>query len=86
MSACTFSLPVTNSLDELLAKAKSTVERQGGNFSGDTNSGSFSLSAFGNTVGGGYTVNNDMMDIVIDEKPMLLPCSMIEGFLKSQLS
>lgn len=84
--SCTFSLPVNRPLEELVEKAKSTVESQGGTFSGDISTGNFHLSAFGNTVGGSYTVNNDQMDIVINEKPFMLPCAMIESFLKSQLS
>ena len=86
MSACNFSIPFTKSVTEVLAKAKKTVEAQGGNFNGDENEGNFNVSIFGNTVIGSYMVKGEELNIDITEKPFLVPCNMIENFLKSQLN
>ena len=84
--SCNFSIPFSKPVDEILAKAKKTVESQSGNFTGDTNSGNFNVSVFGNTVVGAYTVNGNELNIDITEKPFMVPCSMIESFLKGQLN
>lgn len=86
MSACNFSVPFQGEAGDILAKAKTTVEKQGGNFTGDVNAGNFDLSIFGNSIAGSYTVTGQQLNIVIDSKPFLVPCSTIESFLKSQLN
>ena len=86
MSACNFTIPFTKSVTEILEKAKKTIESQSGNFKGDENSGNFDVSIFGNTVIGSYTVTGQELNIDISEKPFLVPCNMIESFLKNQLN
>lgn len=86
MSACNFTVPFTRSATEILEKAKKTVEAQNGTFAGDLNAGRFDVSVFGNTVVGTYTVEGQNLNIDITDKPFLVPCSMIESFLKGQLS
>lgn len=86
MSACNFTIAFTRSATEILDKAKKTVEAQNGNFTGDTTSGNFDVNVFGNTVVGSYTVEGQNLNIEITDKPFLVPCSMIESFLKGQLS
>ena len=83
--SCNFKIPFSGPAEKVLTKAKSTVQSQGGNFSGDTNAGDFDVTVFGNTIKGVYTVAGEELNIVINEKPFLLPCSTIEGFLKGQL-
>ncbi len=85
MAACNFSFPITGDPQAVLGRARSAVQGQGGTFNGDTDNGSFHLSVFGSTIAGSYTVAGGQMNIVIDDKPFLLPCSTIEGYLKSQL-
>ena len=85
MSACNFSLPFTGDPASMLSKAKSAVQKQGGNFTGDAGSGNFDLSVFGNTIAGSYTVSGQQLNVTIDSKPFLIPCSTIESFLRSQL-
>ena len=85
MSKCNFSIPFSGSADEVYNKAKAAVEKQGGNFNGDNNSGSFSINVFG-AITGSYTVAGDQLQIVIEDKPMMIPCSAIENVLKSQIS
>lgn len=86
MSACNFTVPFTKDTTEILDKAKKTVESQGGSFTGDTSSGNFNVSVFGNTIVGTYVVEGQSLNIDIVDKPFLVPCSMIESFLKGQLN
>lgn len=86
MSACNFTIPFTKSVTEILEKAKKTVKSQGGNFTGDESKGNFDVSIFGNTVIGSYLVSGQDLNIDITDKPFLVPCNMIENFLKSQLN
>ena len=75
---------LSGSADEIFNKAKSAVEKQGGNFNGDAARGSFSISVFG-TINGSYSVSGQQLNIEIDDKPMMIPCAAIENALKSQL-
>lgn len=84
--ACDFSIPFSGNTDAVLAKAKNAVQSQGGNFNGDTNSGDFNVSVFGNKIAGTYTVNGQTLQIAITDKPFMVPCSAIEGFLKAQVA
>lgn len=84
MSKCNFSIGFTGSPEDVFNKARTAVEKQGGNFSGDSNSGQFSINVFGN-ISGRYTVSGSQLDIVIEDKPMMIPCSAIENVLKSQI-
>jgi hypothetical protein len=86
MSACNFSIPFAKDAEEILAKAKKTVEGQGGTFTGDTNSGDFNVSVFGNSITGNYKVDGQNLNLEITDKPFMVPCSMIESYLKGQLS
>ena len=85
MSACSFSIPFSGSAETILNKAKSAVDSQGGKFEGDINGGNFDLSVFGNTIKGSYSVSGQDLNIVIDSKPFLIPCSTIESFLKNKI-
>lgn len=83
--ACNFSIPVAGNTEQLINKARAAVQGQGGTFDGDMQKGNFTVSAFGNKIEGNYSINGDQMDINITDKPFLLSCGMIEGYLKSQL-
>ena len=85
MAACEFTLPFTGQPQDVLGKARSAVQKQGGNFEGDETNGNFDISVFGNTIAGSYNVDGQSLNIVINSKPFLIPCSTIEGFLKNQL-
>lgn len=84
--ACQFSIPFAGSPAEVLNKAKSAVQSQGGQFEGNDQGGNFNVTVFGNTIKGSYTVSGQSLQMTIEDKPFLLPCSTIEGFLKNQLS
>jgi hypothetical protein len=85
MSKCNFSISFSGTPADVYNKAKSAVEKQGGSFSGDMNGGSFRLNVFG-AISGSYTVAGQQLQITIDDKPMMIPCSAIENVLKSQIS
>ncbi|MFL5742188.1 MAG: hypothetical protein ACJ75B_18335 [Flavisolibacter sp.] len=84
MSKCNFSIPFSGTAQEVYSKAKAAVEKQGGNFNGDSNSGNFSINVFG-TISGSYSVSGQSLEISIEDKPMMIPCSAIENVLKSQI-
>lgn len=83
--ACNFSIPFSGAPEQVLSNARSAVQSQGGTFEGDATSGAFDVTVFSNTIKGSYTVNGQSLDIVIDTKPFFVPCSTIEGYLKSHI-
>ena len=86
MSSCNFSIPFTKPVEEILAKAKETVESQQGTFTGDSTKGNFDITVFGNTIVGKYVVEGNVLNIDITDKPFMVPCSMIESFLTGKLN
>lgn len=86
MSNCNFSIPFEGTPDKLLVKARFAVESQGGNFNGDNAAGNFSLSVFGNTIAGSYAVTGQTINIIISEKPFIIPCSTIEDMMRKQMT
>lgn len=83
--ACNFSIPFSGSPADVLLRAKSAVEGQGGAFKGDENSGAFQISVMGSKISGSYTISGQDLNVTIDSKPFLIPCNTIEGFLKNQI-
>lgn len=81
---CRFKIPYSGSTQQVLNRARTAVEGQGGTFSGNETSGDFEVSVMG-TIRGSYTVIGNELDITIDSKPMFVGCGMIENFLKSKL-
>jgi hypothetical protein len=83
--ACSFSIPFTGSATDVLSRAKSAVQNQGGAFRGDHSSGAFQVSVLGSAIKGSYSISGQELNITIDSKPFLVPCSTIEGFLRNQI-
>ncbi|RYY66822.1 hypothetical protein [Flaviaesturariibacter aridisoli] len=83
--SCQFSLPMSGEPQAALDKARKAVQSQGGTFTGDTNAGQFSVTVFGNVIAGNYTVAGSELQVLITEKPFLLPCPAIESYLKSAI-
>ncbi|MEJ7625919.1 MAG: hypothetical protein WKF35_03565 [Ferruginibacter sp.] len=81
MSDCNFTIPFSGPSDIILNKARTAVESQGGVFNGDENLGNFQVSVFGNSISGSYLVSGENLNIIIDSKPFLVPCSAIQSFL-----
>lgn len=84
--ACSFSISFTGPAEQVLGKARSAVQNQGGLFEGDLSTGKFDVSVLGNSIKGSYSIIGQEMNIVISDKPFFVPCNTIEGFLKTQLS
>lgn len=84
MAKCNFAIPFSGTAQDIFTKAKAAVEKQGGTFSGDSSSGSFTINVFG-TISGSYTLAAQHLNIVIEDKPMMIPCAAIESALKSQI-
>ena len=82
--ACKFKIPFSGTSQQILNRARTAVEGQGGKFNGTDSSGEFQVSVMG-TIKGSYTVIGNELDITIDSKPMFVGCGMIEDFLKSKL-
>jgi hypothetical protein len=85
MAACNFIIPFTGDASAVLEKAKTAVEKQSGHFTGGTDQGNFDVSFFGQEINGTYTVTGNDLNIIIENKPFMVPCSAIESFLKSQV-
>jgi hypothetical protein len=86
MADCNFRIPFSGDAGSVVSKAKASVQGQGGNFNGDDNSGQFNVSVFGSTIAGNYSIVGNEMEVTISDKPFMIPCSTIEGFLKNQLT
>jgi hypothetical protein len=84
MAKCEFEISFSGTATDVFNKAKAAVEKQGGTFNGDASSGNFSIDVFG-TINGRYRVSGNQLNIIIDDKPLMIPCGAIENVLKSQI-
>ncbi|MES2690409.1 MAG: hypothetical protein V4658_08405 [Bacteroidota bacterium] len=85
MSTCNFSIDLSGTAEELIAKAQSGIIAMGGSFEGNTETGSYSISTPLGKVSGTYIVQNNAANFTIHEKPMFLSCNMIEEQLRKQI-
>jgi len=85
MAACDFTISFTGTATDFAENIKTKVSNQGGTFSGDAVSGSFSLSLLGSTISGSYTVEGAETNITIDHKPFLISCNQIQKYLENNL-
>ena len=86
--SCNFSVEIPETIDanELISKGQDAFNQMGGNFNGDAEKGSFTLDSPVGKISGEYSINGKEMKVTISEKPMMLPCSLIEGEFKKYLS
>ena len=83
MSSCQeFNVTFSGPAEELVAKAKTAVEDAGGTFNGDTEKGEFKVPTPFGPVAGTYRIAASKVYIQITEKPLLLPCWVIENFVR----
>ena len=85
MAECSFKFKLETDRAEAVEKVKTTIETEGGEFSGDENKGTFSLPTPVGVIEGSYQVEVDELKIDISKKPSFLPCSMMETELKKRL-
>jgi hypothetical protein len=84
--ACNFSLQFSEPATTAVEKARQAIESQNGIFNGDEASGSFEVSVFGNKIKGNYTVEGQILNLLITDKPFFVPCGTIENFLAKYIS
>ena len=86
MASCKFELRLTKEPESLFARAKKAVEYYNVQFDGDINGGRFSLDIWAGSIEGFYSFNNEMLTVNLTKKPILLPCKVIEEFLKAEIN
>ena len=86
MSDCTINIPFTDSVSAGIEKAKAAIESHNGTFNGNEKAGEFDVTVFGNTIKGSYTVNGNVLNLVITHKPFFVPCNTIESLLLKEIS
>jgi hypothetical protein len=82
---CTFEVNVNGSADAVVEKARGLIQEAGGTFDGGQETGQYSLKLPLGQVLGTYFVQGNTIGFRIDKKPMLLPCSAIESYLRSRI-
>jgi hypothetical protein len=85
MSACNFSIPFSGSPADILNRAQAAIQEQGGQFRGDDTSGAFKLSVLGSDITGSYAISGQDLNVTIDSKPFMIPCSTIQSYLTRHL-
>jgi hypothetical protein len=85
MPACNFSIPFSGSPADVLNRAEAAIHDQGGHFQGDDMSGAFQLSVLGSEIRGSYKISGQDLNVTIDSKPFMIPCSTIQSYLTKHL-
>lgn len=85
MPACNFSIPFSGSPADILSRAEAAIHDQGGHFRGDDMSGDFLLTVFGSEIKGSYNISGQDLNVTIDSKPFMIPCSTIQSYLTKHL-
>ncbi|MGB8193566.1 MAG: hypothetical protein WCF67_16670 [Chitinophagaceae bacterium] len=85
MADCNFSISFSGTAANLVAQMQTQIEKQGGSFNGDENSGTFSVKVLGSSIEGSYTITGSELNVVITDKPFFIGCGQIESFLKSHI-
>lgn len=85
MAKHSFSVSFTGTADETVAKAKASIEKFGGTFTGDASNGDLVASTPAGKVKGSYTVAGQTITITITDKPFVVPVSVIEDRIRKFL-
>lgn len=83
---CNFDLSYSGSPDQLVSKAQQLVTQAGGRFEGSTEGGTYSLKIPVGQIAGEYVIQGSTVSFKVTKKPMLVPCSAIEAYLRNQLT
>lgn len=83
--ACTFTIDLSRSPEDIVEKAKQMIEENGGSFAGDVIKGGYRVKLPIGSVEGNYTIEGSSIRFDITKKPMLVPCGAIESFLRDRL-
>ena len=82
MGQCNFSIAFNSSSSALAEKARQAIMGAGGNFMGTEIAGNFNVSTPLGDIHGSYTIDAQVINVVITSKPFLVSCSMIEKQLR----
>ena len=85
MSACNFTIPFSGSPGDVLQKAQAAIRDQGGLFRGGATSGIFELTVLGSSIKGSFNISGQDLNVAIDSKPFMIPCSTIQSYLTKHL-
>ena len=81
MAKCSFEFDFPIRPEELIRQVGEAIRRAGGELDGDVRSGFYSVPTPAGTVEGSYAVSGQTIRIEVLEKPVFLPCSIIEKTL-----
>ncbi|MGK3965180.1 hypothetical protein WMF38_13480 [Sorangium sp. So ce118] len=85
MAKHSFSVPFSGSSQDIVAKAKTAIEKAGGQFSGSEGTGDFSVPTPAGTVKGTYAIEAQSFSVKITDKPFIVPGSAIESQVRKFL-
>lgn len=86
MAKCKFDIAISKEPAEIVQKAAEAIGHAGGALTGDSSAGEFQLPTPLGSIRGKYSLQQNVMQIEIGSKPMLLSCSRIEEELRNYLS
>lgn len=80
--SCKFSLKPKQDLEATYRIALREIERFGARYNGDATGGSFELEILGMRFKGLIQVESNIIVVNLTDKPLLVPCSLIESSVK----
>jgi hypothetical protein len=86
MAKHSFSVQFTGSSNDTIAKAKTAIEKAGGQFRGDQSKGDFSVPTPAGAVKGNYSISGQTFTVDITDKPFVVPGSAIESQVRKFLA
>jgi len=87
MTKHSFIVKLTSELSSILTKVKSLITGQGGKFEGNTECGFFDGKSVLGTIKVKYrSVSKDEIEVIIEDKPFIVPSQTIESVIKKYLS
>jgi hypothetical protein len=82
-----FIVKLTHEISPILRKVKSIITGQGGSFEGNTECGFFDGKSVMGTIKVKYrSISNNEVEIIIEDKPFIIPTQTIESEIKKYLS
>ena len=82
-----FIVKLKNEISSILMKVKSIITGQGGRFEGNTECGFFDGKSVLGTIKVKYrSISNNEIEIIIEDKPFIVPSQTIESEIKKYLS
>jgi hypothetical protein len=82
-----FIVKLKNEISSILTKVKSIITGRGGRFEGNTECGSFDGKSVLGTIKVKYrSISDNEIEIIIEDKPFIIPAQMIESQIKKYLS